>query len=235
MAGRNGGMEILTFMGLPERTKGFNIRFAWSSPRTEKYEKVIENTRSTANNILSACGHDKSTCYSVGEICGSLWQESIRVKNEILDMATPINRRRKTDTQKGDKMLSVFGKQINDYVTKKLCVVDDDSNDLYIAAVFKESKQDSSSLHSISKNIFTNEVEEDDGFSKVMNDHTVIDSLSLDPKRNIAFTSSEKDLELCLLDVIKNVIILFRLKLIKKIHNSQNVFNLLKRKLAIKK
>ena len=53
--------------------------------------------------------------------------------------------------------------------------------------------------------MFPNEVDEDDGFSRIINDQRVKDSLVLYPKRNI--TSSEKDLVLCLFDITKKIII----------------------------
>lgn len=79
----------------------------------------------------------------------------------------------------------------------------DEPTDLYLAAAFRESNKESTSLYSITQNMFPNEVDEDDGFSKIINDQRVKDSLALYPKRNITFTSSEKDLVLCLFDVIK--------------------------------
>ena len=55
--------------------------------------------------------------------------------------------------------------------------------------------------------MLTNEVDEDDGISRIINDQRVKDSLALYPKRNITFTSSEKDRVLRLFDIIKKVII----------------------------
>jgi hypothetical protein len=74
----------------------------------------------------------------------------------------------------------------------------------------KESYKDLSNLDSVSKKIFSDETVDtlySEVFAKVMQDQRVVDSLSLYPKKNIVFSSDEKDLVLCLFDVIMKVMI----------------------------
>ena len=74
----------------------------------------------------------------------------------------------------------------------------------------KESLKDVSNLDSVSNKSFSDETietEQSKFFGKVMKDPRVIESVSLYPKRNIIFTSVEKDLVMCLFDVIMTVMI----------------------------
>ena len=127
MEGKRGVTQIPNFMDLPERSKGLDIIFAWSSPRQATYEGTIENTRLTANNIFHGNGFLKSTFRSLGEISGSIWQESMRAKDVIVETdiiieetditnSTPMTKRRKSASESGDKILSKSGKQINELV-----------------------------------------------------------------------------------------------------------------------
>ena len=75
--------------------------------------------------------------------------------------------------------------------------------------------KDKSNLDSIAKKSQSEKnvedtVIEDNNFKHlevIMKDPRVVKSVSLYPKRNITFTSNEKDLVLCLFDVIMKVII----------------------------
>jgi hypothetical protein len=119
-------------------------------------------------------------------------------------------KRRKTASELGSKMLSSYGKQINEYVTANLCLDETDSSKLYLEAAMKESYKDLSNLDSVSKKIFSDETVGtlySEVFAKVMQDQRVVDCLSLYPKKNIVFSSDEKVLVLCLFDVIMKVMI----------------------------
>ena len=145
MEGKRGVTQIPSFMDLPERSGGLDIIFAWSSPRQATYEEIIENIRLTANNILHGNEFLKSAFRSLGEISGSIWQESMRAKDVIVETdiiieetditnSTPMTKRRKSAIVLGDKMLSKYGKQISELVTSTFCIDENDDADLYIAA-----------------------------------------------------------------------------------------------------
>ena len=214
MGGMKNVMQIATFMDLPERSKGINIIFVWEQRSSTTMEEAMDKIRTTANFLLCGIEHRESDFRSLGELCGSLWQESILKKSatvntpEILEVTT-MNKRRKSVDQLGSRMLSTYGQQINEFVTNNLCRDDDDTPGPFLIAALKASHTDLSTLQSISKNIFSSDVdtEVDSIYTEVINDRRVKDSISLYPKKNITFTSAEKEFVICLLDVIKEVII----------------------------
>jgi hypothetical protein len=105
---------------------------------------------STANQLLLFSGYPKSRFRSLGELSGFLWQENSRKQNALLDNPPiPVNKRRKSADKMGERMLSVYGKQIKDYITNNICMDDDDSHELYLYAALKESRKRSSSSSSI--------------------------------------------------------------------------------------
>ena len=58
----------------------------------------------------------------------------------------------------GDKMLSLYEKKTNEYVTQNICINSDESTDLCLAAalylcLIRESNKESTSLYSISQNM----------------------------------------------------------------------------------
>ena len=215
MGGNKSVMSISSFMELPERRKGLNIIFVWlQRSETATYEEILQKICNTANNLLLGCGYQKTRFRSLGELCGFLWQEKERAHKVFLntpdttgDPPATVNKRRKSADQLGPKMLTIYGKQILDYVSNNLSLGEDDPDELYLAAALKESKKRPSLLDSVAMNIFPTDGIDDESYLRVMGDQRVIDSIKLYPKRNITFTSVEKDLVICLLDIIKSVII----------------------------
>lgn len=203
MAGRKETMNILSFMDLPERSKGLNIIFIWEHRYPTSLDALLSRILNTTNKLLTGCGYSESSYRSLGELCGALWLRGEREK--LLDENTTVNKRRKSAHELGDKMLSIYGKQINEFVTNNLCINETDSSELYLAAALKASNRDLTILNSVAREIFPSDID-DDAYLSVMNDQRVKDSISLYPKRNITFSSVEKELVLCLLDVIKEVI-----------------------------
>lgn len=208
MRGRKGVMNIESFMDLPERSKGLDIIFIWVERDATTLPEVLESVRKKANDLLTNSGFRESRFCSLEELAAYLWQQSLLVKPEE-DEATD-SRRRKIASEMGSKMLGTYGKQINEYVTATLCLHDTDSSALYLEAALKESLKDNNNLDSITKR---KRIEEtiDDVYLKrlaaIAEDPRVVQSVLLYPKRNIVFTSAEKDLVLCLFDVIMKVII----------------------------
>ena len=133
MPGNKEVMQILNFMDLPERCEGLNIIFVWTPPCLLTYEKTIETICSTANDLLLRSGFDRSKFATLGEVSGSFWLQTLKAKDEE---STPLNKRRKGATEMGDKVLRLYGKKINDYVTQNICINSDESTDLYLAAAF---------------------------------------------------------------------------------------------------
>jgi hypothetical protein len=208
MGGKKGVMNIASFMDLPERSKGLNIVFVWEERGSLSHEEVLERVLVKANYLLTNTGFGKSRFSSLAELGCHLWQQSMIVRPDVEVESTC--KRRKTASELGSKMLSSYGKQINEYVTTTLCLDETDSSTLYLEAAMKESYKDLSNLDSVSKKIFSDETVDtlySEVFAKVMQDQRVVDSLSLYPKKNIVFSSDEKDLVLCLFDVIMKVMI----------------------------
>lgn len=137
MGGKKNEIQIESFMGIPERSKGLNIIFSWSKASEANLDETLSNIRSTANRLLKASGYEESNYRSLGEVCGFLWQQKIIEDSKPL--ITPINKRRKSADQLGEKMLSQYGKQINEYITENICMNDEDSSEVYLAAAWKES------------------------------------------------------------------------------------------------
>ena len=109
------------------------------------------------------------------------------------------NKRRKSADQLSDRMLNIYGKKINDYVAENLCLAEDESTELFLAAALKEpqrfsSSTVSSSLDAVTANIFPTDGIQEASYGRVMDDQRVKDAIILYPKRNIIFTSVEKDL-----------------------------------------
>ena len=210
MAGKKGVMNIEGFMDLPERSKGLEIIFVWTKrDATMDLPTVLSKICEIANYLLTKSGYSKSKFVSLAELSAFLWQESMKpvvAEAEILTVC----KRRKTASELGSKMLSSYGKEIIEYVTTNFCLNDTDSYSTYLEAAVKESLKDMSHLDSVSKKIFSDEIietEQSKFFASVMNDPRVVESVSLYPKKNIVFTSVEKDLVMCLFDVIMTVMI----------------------------
>ena len=189
-------------------------------------EEIIEKIRTTTNILLTGIGHNESDFRSLGELCGSLWQEDILKKSaivgtpEIVEGTTQTKRRKRAD-QLGERMLNTYGQQINEFVTNNICRNDDDDPGLFLVAALKASHTDLSNLKSISKNIFTSDADEitDSIYSEVVSDQRVKDSITLYPKKNVTFTSAEKEFVICLLDVVKEVIIKIEGASVKNLNN----------------
>lgn len=209
MGGKKGCMHIGSFMDQPERSKGLNIVFVWEERIAMSHDEVLLRVREKANYLLTNTGYEKSRFRSLEEIGCYLWQQSLVVK-PAEEVEESCSKRRKTASELGCKMLSSYGKQINEYVTANLCIDETDSSTLYLEAAMKESVRDLSNLDSVSKKIFSDETVDtiySEVFAKVMEDPRVTESLSLYPNKNIVFSSDEKDLVLCLFDVIMKVMI----------------------------
>lgn len=209
MGGKKGVMNIDSFMDLPERSKGLNIVLVWDARESMSYSDVLLRVRDKANFLLTSTGYGKSRFCSMEELGCFLWQQTLIVRRAT-ENATSSCKRRKTASELGSKMLSSYGKQINEYVTNNLCLDDTDSSTLYLEAAMKESVRELSNLDSVSRKIFNDETVDtiySEVFSKVMVDPRVLESLSLYPKKNITFSIDEKDLVICLFDVIMKVMV----------------------------
>ena len=184
-----GVFRIETFMGLPAISKGLDIIFLVDVdvhillPEAELCHKIYE----TSNYLLLKCNMEKSKYASLGEVLGSMWLQRNREEAEVTGY-----KRRKRGSELGPKMMSVYGKQVWDYVSDEICYDGEDPT-IYLATAIKlNSPENLASLDSISKRIFENSQSEIEVHTNIISDFRINECLMSFPKKNVTFTADEK-------------------------------------------
>ena len=92
---------------------------------------------------------------SLSEIGAYIYQMYLPVeRKEDPGSVMTVNKRRKTSTELGPRQIKNSGKEIINYVSKNMCVNDEDATP-YIVAALKESRT-ADSLNTISRSLFGN-------------------------------------------------------------------------------
>ena len=189
MGGKKGVPMIVSFMDLPEVFKGLNIRFTPTERGNLEIEDVNLLVQKMGSRLVKRHTGRDLQHKSLSEIGAYIYQMSLPVeREEDPGPVMTVNKRRKTSTELGPRQMKNCGKDIINYVSKNMCVNDEDATP-YIVAALKESRS-ADSLNTVSRSLFGNAFcNESDSVLDFISDHvSVRESLLLLPKRNIIFT-----------------------------------------------
>jgi hypothetical protein len=190
-------------MDLPDKSRGAEIVFntATLCDRTSR-DCLVTEILKTANALLSRTFKTASQYVSISQIYGVLWLDQVCDVEE----GASSNKRRKKGADIGYKQMDRYGKQVYEYVSSRICAVDE-SPTIYINAAMKESASRSvSDLEAVRRKIF-----DDDenghvlGVTEILAHPAVKEGLRKFPNKNIKFKLHEIQMVIALFDTINTV------------------------------
>ena len=187
------------FMDLGPRTRGSELAYTVvDNNLTRTRDDFLTDITKTANFLLSKTFQETSKYVSISEILGVLWLLS-------LSDSSNSNKRRKAGDDLGEKQLFKYGNQVRELISTHICT-ENVSPFVYInAAVRLSISKSESNLDAVRRNIFDEELDDEDDVVQILSHPSVIDHLSDFSKRNIKFHSYEIDKIITLFDVIATV------------------------------
>ena len=198
--GSKGNECIKAFMDLPDKSRGAEIIFN-TGPLCDhtSRDSLVSEILKTANVLLTRTYKAVSQYVSISQIYGVL------SLNQVSDVEeeTSHSKRRKKGTEIGYKQMDRYGKQVYEYVSSRICAVDD-SPTVYINAAMKESASRSvGDLKAVCRNIFDDDDKSDVlSVSDVLAHPTVEDALKKFPNKNVTFKLHEVQMVIALFDAI---------------------------------
>ena len=160
MGGQRNIPMIVEFMGLPEVSNGWDIKFVVGDCNHMELNEIEFNIQEMAAKIVKRycgrCLHFKS----LTELGASIFQRQLPVVRFVPEEPgpSPVSKRRKTSSELGEKQMSNHGKSIVNMIVETVCIKDEPATPYLIAAMKTRSL---SSLNSISKSLFGRDYIED--------------------------------------------------------------------------
>ena len=198
--GAKGNECIKAFMDLPDKSRGAEIIFN-TGPLCDHTSRdcLVTEILKTTNALLTRTCKAVSQYNSISQIYGVLWLDQMSDVEEV----TSHNKRRKKGVEIGYKQMDRYGKQVYEYVSSRICAVDE-SPTVYINAAMKESASRSvGDLVAVRRNIFDNDDNSDIlSVSDVFAHPTVKDALKKFPNKNVTYKLHEVQMVIVLFDAI---------------------------------